>query len=201
MRRLPVGVRTLNRAEPGSVPADYQRIGIEPLGMTLGAVVTGVDLRVPQDDALFAEIDGAFKEWKVIVFRDQDISLEQQGAFASRWGVVVEDSLPRQVANGGRILPLPRVIDNVLPFTRDGVVVGLENLWHTDGSYREAPVLGTMLRAVDVPPIGGDTMFADMAAAYDNLDPRIQERIDGLWAWHDWSAGGYGEKYAADLDE
>ena len=201
MRRLPVGVRTLNRAEPGSVPADYQRIGIEPLGMTLGAVVTGVDLRGPLDDALFAEIDGAFKEWKVIVFRDQDITLEQQGAFASRWGVVVEDSLPRQVANGGRILPLPGVVDNVLPFTRDGVVVGLENLWHTDGSYREAPVLGTMLRAVDVPPIGGDTMFADMAAAYDNLDPRLQERIDGLWAWHDWSAGGYGEKYAADLDE
>jgi taurine dioxygenase len=114
---------------------------------------------------------------------------------------VVEDSLPRQVAHDGRIVPLPRVVDNVLPFTRDGVVVGLENLWHCDGSYREAPVLGTMLRAVDVPPIGGDTMFADMAAAYDNLDPRVQERIDGLWALHDWSLGGYADKYAANLDE
>ena len=101
MRRLPVGVRTLNRSEPGSAPAGYQRIGIEPLGITLGAVVTGVDLSEPLDDELFADVDTAFKEWKVIVFRDQDITLDQQGAFASRWGKVVEDSLPRQVANGG----------------------------------------------------------------------------------------------------
>jgi taurine dioxygenase len=201
MHRLPVGVRTLNRAGVGSVPADYRRIGIEPLAMTLGAVVTGVDLGVPLDDELFAEIDLAFREWKVLVFRDQDITLEQQGAFASRWGEVVEDSLPRQVANGGRIVALPRVVDNVLPFTRDGIVVGLENMWHADGTYREAPVLGTTLRAVDVPPIGGDTLFADMAAAYDNLDPRILERLEGLWALHDWSAGSYAEKYAANLDE
>jgi taurine dioxygenase len=202
MRRLPVGVRTLNRTEPGSVPQyDYQRIGIEPLAMTLGAVITGVDLSAPLDDEVFAEIDRAFKEWKVIVFRHQDITLEQQGAFASMWGEVVEDSLPRQVAHDGRIVALPNVVDNVLPFTRDGVVVGLENLWHCDGSYRESPVLGTMLRAVDVPPIGGDTMFADMAAAYDNLDPGVQERIDGLWARHDWSAGGYADKFAANLDE
>ena len=80
MQRLPVGVRTLNRVEPGSVPADYRRIRLEPLGMTLGAMVTGVDLSAPLDDALFAEIDLAFKEWKVIVFPDQDITLEQQGA-------------------------------------------------------------------------------------------------------------------------
>src|SRR5271168_4288383 len=105
MRRLPVGVRTLDRAEPGSEPKRYQRIGIEPLAMTLGAVVTGVDLSLPLDDELFAEIDAAFKEWKVVIFRDQGITLEQQGAFASLWGVVVEDSLPRQVANGGQILP------------------------------------------------------------------------------------------------
>ncbi len=98
--------------------------------------------------------------------------VEQQGAFASHWGQVVEDSLPRQVANGGRIVALPQLVDNVLPFTRDGIVVGLENMWHADGTYREAPVLGTILRALDVPPIGGDTMFADMAAAYDNLDPQ-----------------------------
>jgi taurine dioxygenase len=201
MNRLPVGVRTLDRAEPGSVPARFRRIGIEPLGVTLGAVVTGADLRAPLDDELFAEIDLAFREWKVIVFRDQDLTLEQQGAFASRWGDVVEDSLPRQVANGGRIVALPRMVDNVLPFTRDGIVAGLENVWHADGSYREAPVLGTMLRAVDVPPLGGDTMFADMAAAYDNLDPRVQERVESLWACHDWSAGGYTEKYAATWDE
>jgi Taurine catabolism dioxygenase TauD, TfdA family len=75
---LPVGVRTLDRAEPGSVLAGCQRIGIEALGMTLGAVVSGVDLSVPLDDELFAEIDTAFKEWKVIFFRDQDITLEQQ---------------------------------------------------------------------------------------------------------------------------
>ena len=101
---MPVGVRTLNRSEPGSAPAPAdQRIGIEPLGITLGAVVTGVDLSEPPDDELFADVDTAFKEWKVIVFRDQDITLDQQGAFASRWEGVAEDSLPRQVANGGQI--------------------------------------------------------------------------------------------------
>lgn len=201
MYRLPTGVRRLDRVAPGIEPVEFRRIGIEPLGVTLGAVITGVDLRDPLDDETFAEIDAAFQEWKVILFRSQDLTLEQQGAFASRWGPIVEDSLPRQVANGGRIVSLPNMVDNVFPFTRDGVVVGLENVWHNDGSYREAPVLGTMLRGVDVPRIGGDTMFADMAAAYDNLEPHVQERIENLWARHDWAVGGYAGKYAEHFDE
>lgn len=150
---------------------------------------------------MFAEIDAAFQEWKVIIFRDQKLTCDQLLAFAERWGTVVEDSLPRQVANGGDIVPCENRLDNVAIFTRDQEVQGLENIWHVDGSYRLAPVLGTMLAAVDVPMIGGDTMFVDMAAAFDNLSEADRELAEGLWAEHDWSQGGYRDKYEGCLDE
>jgi taurine dioxygenase len=193
-------VRRLDVAGPDVEPVRYTLIDVEPLGATLGAAVSGVDLCRPLDERAFAELDAALKEWKVLVFPEQPLTRPEQGRLASRWGRVVEDSLPRQVEHDGAIVPYEDLVDNVLPFTRDGVVVGLENIWHNDGSYRLAPVLGTMLRAVDVPPRGGDTMFADMAAAYDNLPDTIRERIDDLWAVHDWSIGGYAQKYGAALD-
>ena len=63
------------------------------------------------------------------------------------------------------------------------------------------PTLGTILRAIEVPPVGGDTLFADMAAAFDNLPPSVQRRIVGLTAVHDWSIGAYAGKYGDRLEE
>ena len=62
-------------------------------------------------------------------------------------------------------------------FEKSNEVVGVENQWHTDVSWRERPALGSLLRAIDVPPYGGDTLFADMVAAYEGLPPELQELV------------------------
>jgi alpha-ketoglutarate-dependent taurine dioxygenase len=78
--------------------------------------------------------------------------------------------------------------------------VGLENEWHSDGTFREVPPMATVLRAIEVPPLG-DTIYADMAAAYDNLPSEIKDGIEDLTAVHDWSLGKYSDKYGEHLDE
>jgi taurine dioxygenase len=200
MYRNPVGPRRLELRAPGTPPFAYQRIGLEPLGKTLGACVRGADLRRPIDAELRAELDAALLEWKVLVFRDQPLSHTQHLAFATCFGPVIEDSLPRTVADGGRIRPAANPLDDVIVFTRDEATPGLENMWHADGTYRVEPTRATSLRAIDVPALGGDTLFADMAAAWDNLGAELQRRIEGLWARHDWSVGGYAHKYGERLE-
>ena len=93
----------------------------------------------------------------------------------------------------------PDPADFVVTFTRDARTVGLENGWHSDGTFRPMPTMGTMLRAIEVPDVGGDTVFADMAAAFDNLSPELRDRIAGRTALHDWSLGAYASKYGDDL--
>ena len=200
MYRNPVGPRRLERSAPGTPPFQYRRIALEPLGMTLGACVRGAELRRPIDAELQRELDAALSEWKVLVLRDQELTHAQHLAFAQCFGPVIEDSMPRTVADGGRIRPAANPLDDVIAFTRDEATPGLENMWHVDGTYRAEPTRATSLRALDVPALGGDTLFADMAAAYDNLGAELQRRIDGLWARHDWSVGGYADKYGDRLE-
>jgi len=77
----------------------------------------------------------------------------------------------------------------VTRFERTAAMPGYENIWHTDVTWRPAPALGSVLRLIEVPPVGGDTMWADMAAAYDNLPEDVRARIDGLTAVHDYLPG------------
>src|SRR5205085_3291276 len=106
----------------------YRRLSVEPVGVTVGGLVHGVDLREPVDDELFAELRAALLEWKVLFFRDQPITEAQQGAFAHRFGDVVDDHLVMSVADDP--------VENVVVFTRDATTVGLENGWHSDGTFR-----------------------------------------------------------------
>jgi len=85
----------------------------------------------------------------------------------------------------------------VVRFEKGPQVTGYENVWHSDVSWREVPSLGSLLRAIDVPSTGGDTLWADMGAAYDCLDEATRERIDGLVAVHDWW-GSFGRGMPAD---
>ncbi len=141
----------------------------------------------------FAELQAALLEWKVLFLREQHLTVEQQAALATRFGDVADDHLVISTAADP--------VDNVVVFTRDAQTVGLENGWHSDGTFRPMPTMGTMLRAIEVPALGGDTLFADMAAAYDNLTSEVQDRVLRLRARHDWSLGGYAGKYAERLDE
>jgi taurine dioxygenase len=174
-------------------PCTPTRFTLVPQAATLGAVVEGVDLRQPCDDELQGELAAALREWKVLFFRDQHLTIEQHAHFAARWGRLTDDTLVATSA--------PDPVDNVVVFTRDAETVGLENEWHSDGTFRPMPTMGTILRALEVPELGGDTLFADMAAAYDNLPEDVQQRLLGLTAIHDWSIGAYAGKYGDRLAE
>ncbi len=155
----------------------YRRIGVQPVAPTIGAKITGVDLREPLDDETFEEIARAHVAYKVLFFRDQDLSIEQHLDFARRFGPLEEH--PFLPAKGGH--------EEVIRFAKDAETVGVENNWHSDVSWREVPSLGSVLRAVDVPGVGGDTLFADMIAAYEGLPDEVKERIDGAVAVHDFT--------------
>jgi taurine dioxygenase len=167
----PVGLRRPERR-------DYGRFRVRPVGVSVGAVIEGVDLRRPCDNDLQEALAEALRDWKVIFFRDQDLTIEQHAAFAARWGILTDDTLAATTA--------ARAEDNVVVFVRDAATPGLENEWHSDGTFRPVPTMGTILRAIEVPEVGGDTLFADMGAAYDGLSDATKERIDGLVAEHDW---------------
>ncbi|MBN6034897.1 TauD/TfdA family dioxygenase [Amycolatopsis sp. 195334CR] len=168
------GPRVLHRGE--SQP--YELFSLTPLGAVIGAEIDGVDLGAPLTGELRAELNRALLEWKVLFFRDQDITSEQQRAFARNWGPLETNPF---IPTGDS--------EQVTRFARSASMPGFENIWHTDVTFRPAPALGSVLRLIEVPPLGGDTMWADMAAAYDNLPDEVRARIDGLTAVHDFIPG------------
>jgi len=171
------GPRPWVRAERERLAAlRFDRIGVAPLGATVGAEISGVDL-AHLDDAAFAEIERAFSEFKVIFFRDQDISTEDHLAFARRFGAL--ETHPFLRAKEG--------YDHIVEFAKDERVIGVENVWHHDVTWRLRPSLGSVLRAIDVPAVGGDTLFSDMCAAYEGVGGDVKAQIDGAVAVHDFS--------------
>ncbi len=155
----------------------YEHITVKPLSATIGAEIGGVDLREPLADEVFAEVDRAHQDYKVIFFRDQDLTNQQQIAFAKRFGELEEHPF----------LPAKDGHDEVVRFEKGEETVGVENIWHSDVSWRAEPALGSILRAREIPAVGGDPLFADMTAAYEGLDDEVKGRIDGLRAVHDFS--------------
>ena len=182
----------MHRLPEGWKPAQFQRFEVSPVAPTIGAELSGMSLE-DVDDELFAELDRALLEWKVLIVRDQPIDVATQGALALRWGPLTDDQL---IPNPGTAAQT-----DAITFERNDTVVGLENMWHTDGTFRTHPPVCTILRAIEIPSVGGDTLFADMAAAWDNLDPDLQNRLMALSARHDWSIGAYADKYGDDLDK
>src|SRR4051812_19350330 len=150
---------------------------VRPLSPTIGAEVTGIDLRTPPDDGTFAELDKAFMEHKVLFFRDQDITNEQHIEFCRAFGELEIHPF----------LPAPDRCPEIVVLTHNEKHRGTENFWHSDVTWRLEPSLGSMLRAVEIPEVGGDTLFADMEAAYAALDPDLQERLATMTAIHDFA--------------
>ena len=155
----------------------FDRIEVAPLSPTLGAEIRGVDLGRPLDDATFSEVERAFLAFKVIFLRDQEISVQQHLAFARRFGELEEHPF----------LPARQGESEVIRFAKDEETVGVENVWHSDVSWREIPSLGSVLHAIEVPAVGGDTLWSDMEAAWDGLAEETQERLEGLRAVHDFA--------------
>jgi alpha-ketoglutarate-dependent taurine dioxygenase len=171
------GPRAWVRAERERLAAlRFERIGVVPLGSTVGAEISGADLS-HLDEATFAEIERAFFAYKVIFFRDQDISTEDHLAFAKRFGELEEHPF----------IPAKPGYEQIVQFAKNERVIGVENIWHHDVTWRLRPSLGSVLRAVEVPAIGGDTLFADMCAAYEGLGADVKAKIDDAVAVHDFT--------------
>lgn len=150
---------------------------LSPLTPTIGAEVSGIDLSQPLDAGTVAALRQALLDWKVLFFRDQAIDTDQHLAFARCFGELeVHPFAPQKPG-----------YPEVLAITHDRDNRGKENTWHSDVTWRLEPSLGSILRAIELPPVGGDTLFADMYAAYDGLTDEVKERIDGAVAVHDFA--------------
>jgi alpha-ketoglutarate-dependent sulfate ester dioxygenase len=160
---------------------------VERLGATVGAVLHGVDLSTELSGEQVADLEAALAAYKVIFFREQPLTPEQHLAFASRFGALEVHPL----------LPADAARPEIVRFAKSADVAGYENDWHHDVTFREQPSRGAVLRAVEVPECGGDTLFSDVCAAYDGLDDELKAHIDTLDATHDFEPG-YGRSVPAD---
>ncbi|WP_322044833.1 TauD/TfdA dioxygenase family protein [Paraburkholderia sp. J67] len=148
---------------------------IERLTCTLGAELGGVNLGdAARDAGLFGEIKALLLEHKVLFLRDQAITRAEHVAFARRFGAL-ED---HPVAGSDPDHP------GLVQIYRSDVKENYENSYHTDGSWRACPPMGAVLRCIECPEVGGDTVWIDMAAAYRHLPDEIKQRIGGLRAKH-----------------
>ncbi|MCY1329899.1 Alpha-ketoglutarate-dependent taurine dioxygenase [compost metagenome] len=150
---------------------------VERLTCSIGAEISGVNLGdAARDDGLFAAIKEQLLRHKVLFLRDQDISRADHVAFARRFGEL-ED---HPVAGSDPEHPgLVRIYKNP-----DQPNDRYENAWHTDATWREIPPMGCVLRCIECPPVGGDTMWANMALAYEMLPAEIKAKIADLRARH-----------------
>jgi len=154
----------------------YQRIEVRPLAGALGAEIFGADLRRALDAETIAEIHRAHLEYMVIFFRDQHISDDELARFGRYFGELAP--LPPHRQFPGKF-PELLVIDKQ-PAT--GLVFGWE--WHSDTTHLEVPSLGSVLLGKIIPPVGGDTLFANQYMAYDTLSDRMKKTLSGLRARH-----------------
>lgn len=162
-------------------PQSAANVQIRPLGPGFAAEVVGLDLSRPFDEATRRAVYDAFVRYQVLAFRSQRLSQEQQIAFTEQFG-----TLERHIArNRGADNAFVHTVSNLGP---DGEPSGRLNStrWHTDKSFRPEPSLATILHAVELPPDGGDTCFADMYAAYEALSADEKAELADVRVVHSW---------------
>jgi taurine dioxygenase len=139
----------------------------------LGAEISGVDLSRPLAKEQFAEIKRLWLEHLVIFFRDQKLDEKQYMAFAEQFGEPVEYPLVKGIAGFPKIIEVKKLEHERIPFG---------GIWHTDTAYLERPPMASMLIAREIPPHGGDTLFANMYLAYESLSSGLKKLLEGLKA-------------------
>ena len=150
-------------------------IKIEPLTCAIGAELANVNLGVAsRDSALVAEIRSLLLKYKVLFFRDQDITRAEHVAFARHFGELEDHPVAGSDPEHPGLVRIYKSPDQ--PNDR------YENAWHTDATWREKPPFGSVLRCVECPPVGGDTMWVNMAEAYNRLPSHIKQQISELRA-------------------
>ena len=161
------------------------RFEVNHLATNFGAEVIGLNLSENLTEEDFTTVRDLYFERAVVVFRGQTLTPSQQSAFSRRFGDLMVHVLTQfQILGDSEVLLLSNRRD------ADGNPIGFEDAgryWHSDISYNAEPALGTMLYAMEIPPQGGDTLFADMAAAYEALSDKVKQQIDGRFAYHSYT--------------
>ena len=148
-------------------------LDVRPLSGATGAEIFGVDLARELDADTVAAIRKAWLDHLVIFFRDQDLPPARLLALAQRFGQPIEYPFVKGIDGFPEITPVIK---------QEHERVNFGGLWHSDTTYLEKPPMGTMLVAREVPPYGGDTLFANMYLAYETLSPGLRQLLDGLVA-------------------
>ena len=146
-------------------------IQVRKIAGALGAEVSGVDLSRGMDEATRQAVRQALLDHLVIFFRDQDLSPDQFLAFARAMGRPVEYPFVKGLAGHPEIIEVLK---------REHETVNFGGIWHSDTTYLEEPPMGSILLAREVPPYGGDTLFANQYLAYETLSPGMRRMLDGL---------------------
>jgi alpha-ketoglutarate-dependent taurine dioxygenase len=177
----------------------HGNLTISPLQPTIGAQISGVDLREPLSDADRDQIKAAILQYKVVFFRDQFLSQDQHAAFAARFGpLYVHPSTVKPDADKTPAIHNIAALDE----QKYAHVLAKQEVegwdpYHADTSWRLVPTWGAVLRAVDLPDVGGDTIWVDAGLAYERLPEDLRQRLDGLYVTHDFrdSLQGAGHQY------
>jgi taurine dioxygenase len=161
----------------------HAHISIKPLQPHIGAEISGVDLGQPLSDAVRDEIKQTILKYKVVFFRDQHITAEQHAAFAERFGKLYTH--PNTVRDS-KIASIHKI--SAVDFSKYEKIAdptAINAGYHTDTSWRLVPTWGAVLRAINLPDVGGDTIWVDGAAAYNHLSDDLKARLEGLHVTHD----------------
>ena len=165
----------------------YNKIEVNRISGALGAEIVGVDLSRGLDNETFDDIHRAFLDHQVIFFRDQHLTHEQHKAFARRFGTLNIHPYVKGMDGHPEIMQIVKEPEDRINFGGG---------WHSDMSFLEEPALGSILYAKDVPPFGGDTLWANQYLAYETLSDGMKKMLDGLKAIHT-AKGEYSERGAS----
>lgn len=150
---------------------NYRHIEVRPVAGALGAEIHGLDIARALDDDVVGEVRQAFLDHLVIFLRDQTVTPAQQVAFARRFGEPMEYPQLKGLPEAPLITPVVK-----LEHERNN----FGGIWHSDTTYLAEPPMGSMLLAREVPPVGGDTLFANQYLAYEALSEGLKKTLDGL---------------------
>jgi len=151
-------------------------LDVEPTGQACGAVVRGIDLAGPLAADQLAAIRAAWLAHHVLVFPDQRLTDDDLERFTLAMGGFGEDPFIAPIAGRRHIIAVQRAADETAPIFAE--------TWHTDWSFQARPPAGTCLYGIEIPPEGGDTLFANQHMALDQMPADLRARVDGLVAIH-----------------
>ncbi len=186
----------MNRSPGAGAKPGASALQIRPLSPALGAEIVGVDLREELDDGVFEQILDTWHKYLVLLFRDQNLTEEDQIRFAERFGPLARIHTRQFVKTHPAVMLISNIREGGKPI---GALPDGEMQFHSDQCHQERPATGSLLYAVEVPSKGGDTLFANAYLAYETLPDSVKQRIDGRKALNAYDYDSASTKRGAEI--